>query len=163
MNSNFGLIYILILAFPLFLNIVLPLMLLSGWLIFQPLVLLYSRMTTIQPRVSVRGRGAGRKANKRVDRRISTTGLSAEVADGNGVYNGLVSNISRAGICLANLPERLSNPATRLSVIIRDKTEEYCFFLTPTWTERSSSAGRCIGGRLENVPAKWSTFVHSCQ
>ena len=162
MDINFSLMYIAILSLPLFLNILLPLLMLSGWLLFQPLGLLYSRMVISETSKTVREHDALDVADKRDDKRISVAGLVAEVADGSGVYNGLVTNISRAGICLVHLPERLSSPVTKLSVIIRNKTDEYCFFLQPAWNEMHNPMGRCIGGRLENVPSKWREFVQSC-
>ncbi len=154
-------LFVIILAMPLIVYIIIPLLMLSCWLATRPIKLLVPSLFGGELALKSSQQKIERDSDKRTESRIVTQGLTAKIADDYGVYDTLVANISRAGVCLKNVPERLSASTERLSVIIRGKTEEYTLFLAPSWEDSHHSQGRLIGGKIDNVPHNWSQFVHS--
>lgn len=138
---------VVILSIPLLVNILLPLLMLASWLLFQPVKRLFPRVLD--------------GTEKRAEKRIVTPGLLAEISDGQGVYEGVVTNMSMFGVCLSNIPERLLVSKSKLSVTIKDKTEEYRLLVTPSWNQMDRVMGCAIGGRLDTAPPRWRDFVHA--
>lgn len=159
MNSSA--LFVVILAMPLIVYIVIPLLMLSCWLATRPIKFLALSLSGGQRTFSPSQQNIKIESDKRNESRIPTEGLTAKITDEYGVYDSLVANISRAGVCLKNVPERLSASTEKLSVIIRGKTEEYSLFLAPSWENSHHSRGRVIGGRIDNIPNNWLQFVHS--
>ena len=154
-------LFVVILAMPLIVYIIIPLLMLSCWLATRPIKFLVPSRFGSEIAIRTSRHHTKAESDKRVESRIATQGLTAKIADGHGVYDSLVANISRAGVCLKNVPERLSASTERLSVIIRGKTEEYSLLLAPSWDSSHHSRGRVIGGKIDTPPNNWLQFVHS--
>lgn len=146
---------------PLIIYIIIPLLMLSCWLATRPIKFLAPSLFGGEVETNPSRQYTEQKSDKRIESRILTKGLTAKIADEFGVYDSLVANISRAGVCLKNVPERLSASTEMLSVIIRGKTEEYSMFLAPSWENSHHSRGRVIGGKIDKTPNNWLQFVHS--
>lgn len=96
---------------------------------------------------------------QRSETRKETEELPAIVIDNSGFYKGVVANISQTGICFRELPGHISSSTQKLSVIIRDKTQDYCCFLTPSWGAVHPVDGQRIGGKISKTPENWSNLV----
>ncbi len=154
-------LFTLFLTLPLIVNIVIPLCALCCWLLFQPAKLLLEAPPLNNPNEVPDSTQMEQEIDQRIEPRVLTQDIPVKVADEHGVYNGIISNISKAGVCLKNLPDSLSASTKRLSVIVKDKTEDYCFFLAPSWDKQHQTAGRQIGGEISQPPKNWLEFVYS--
>jgi hypothetical protein len=96
---------------------------------------------------------------KRKNPRIFTQGLSVEISDGIGFYNGIVSDVSMAGIKMVDLPQRLDGKASWLVVVITGHDASYRMFIKPRWSVLKGT-GRSIGGVIVDPSRDWAEFIH---
>ncbi len=160
---NLSSLLLILITMPLTIFIVMPLAILACWLMYQPIKLLIPYPALEEAVGADLLSFSDVKAEKRSERRHPIEELRAKIADENGVYDGIVANISKAGICLKHLPERLSASTERLSVIIKGKTGGYCCFFSPSWETQDGIQGKVIGGKIYNTKQNWFEFVHSVQ
>lgn len=152
---------IVLLTVPLVLNIVAPLLILTGWLVSKPILLL-GQKGEVDLDLFASEDSENHSLKERSESRYQITGLEASIADENGVYTGVVADVSREGLCLKNLPEHLSRSKNWLSVVIRRKDENFCCFIKPCWEQTDSVLGRMIGGKLTMKPPNWPALVDTC-
>ena len=96
--------------------------------------------------------------NKRRYPRISIAGLQADISDGKGFFTGTVSDISRAGMSLHDIPRKMDPNAEILSVIIDGHGTHFKLLMKQRW-EAATGNYKVIGGQLENSPWDWTEFV----
>ena len=97
--------------------------------------------------------------DKREHPRFRIADIVAHVSDGNNSCASMPCNISRFGIGIMNLPEKIFDQTERLSVIISGHEKKFKMNLKPKWDSESGSATR-LGGVIDNVPAEWLEFVN---
>ena len=95
---------------------------------------------------------------KRAHRRVYADDLKVDVSDGIDFFNGIVCDISKLGICIMGIPEKLFKKTDRLTVVVDSQGETYAFHVMPRW-QRSGVAGRQIGASIEYAPDGWYEFV----
>lgn len=95
---------------------------------------------------------------KRRHRRMALTGMVADISDGKGFFSGAVHDISRFGLALENLPERINSRVAYLSVIIDGQGGHFKLKIRPLW-ETEAGSQKSIGGQIENAPFAWTEFV----
>jgi hypothetical protein len=61
--------------------------------------------------------------DKRRYQRMEVSNLLADISDGNGFFSGHVSNISRRGMLLHDIPQKLYDQAKKLSLVISGNGE----------------------------------------
>lgn len=96
--------------------------------------------------------------NQRKFPRIPMSGLQADISDGKGFYTGQVTDISRNGLSLIDVPARLDPKAHILSVIVEGPGAHFKLLMKQRW-ESSSGHYKAIGGEIEDSPWNWMQFV----
>jgi hypothetical protein len=86
------------------------------------------------------------------------SGLQADISDGKGFFTGMVTDISRFGMSLNDVPARLNPEANILSVIVEGPGAHFKLLVKQKW-ETSSGHYKVIGGEIENSPWNWTEFV----
>ncbi len=61
-----------------------------------------------------------------------------------------VSNISKLGICLRNLPQALLAEAEKLNVIVNTQAGNFTMLVKPIW-QRSHDSGYLVGAEVDRV------------
>ena len=136
---------------PMMLNIVLPLIMLSVWLVVQApakLGLGVTKQSTHSEDVQ----------EKRIGKRVNMADIRVDVSDGFNQLTGLACNISKMGICIKGLPEKVFKQAEQLAVIVENKGEQFSLEVTPRWEIIKESSKR-IGAKIESAPVGWLEFV----
>ncbi len=97
--------------------------------------------------------------NKRRHPRIPIRGLNADISDGKGFFTGRVTDISRFGMSLGEIPKKLDANADILSVIIDGKGAHFKLLMKQKWESHTTDTSKIIGGQIENSPWDWAEFV----
>jgi len=84
--------------------------------------------------------------------------IEADISDGKGFYNGVVLDVSRFGIQITNIPQRLDSSADIYSVIIDGPGIHFKLLARPIW-EVVNGSSKTIGAQIENSPWTWAEFV----
>lgn len=94
---------------------------------------------------------------KRRHQRILIENLWADVSDGKGFYSGMVTDLSRFGLRMTDLPAKLDNNQ-RLSIVISGHGRNFKMLVKPRWAQKAS-AQKSVGVEIVNVPWGWTEFV----
>ena len=92
------------------------------------------------------------RREKRVD--IS---LESSISDGNKMFNGLVSNVSRNGIKLVDIPKKLDTAPSYLTVV-SGKGKNFKFYVSPCWQSEGSHYKE-MGFKIISPSLKWISFL----
>lgn len=136
---------------PVIVFVIIPLVLLCAFLCVQ--VVSYLIVPSVR-----HGLTRAIRSEKRAHRRIHANDLRVDVSDGVNVFNGLVCDISKLGICIMGIPEKLLERVDRLAVVVDSQGETYSLHVMPKW-QKSMSSGRQIGALIEYAPDGWYEFV----
>jgi hypothetical protein len=101
---------------------------------------------------------AGEVMEKREHLRMAIENLSVDVADGVGFFQGMVSDISRFGICMADLSKRINGDAKRMTIVVSGKAGHFRMDVRPRWYTHGSSR-HYVGAEIITVPIGWTEFV----
>lgn len=136
--------------FPLFLQIVIPLLMLVFMLIVKLLGLIIEKTSLIPQDTDY--------TEKRYNDRKNIYGSMVEISDNYGRISGKISNVSMSGLCIHGLPEeKLRNSA---KLFLRVNREEGAFsMLVKTRWQYTQQSGKIIGAQIENAPSGWAEFV----
>lgn len=96
--------------------------------------------------------------NRRRHPRIGITGMVADISDGRGFFTGTVHDISRFGLAVDDLPEKINSHAHRLTVIVDGQGGHFKFKIRPRW-ETVAGHQKFIGGQIEQSSIAWTDFV----
>lgn len=86
------------------------------------------------------------------------TGLEADISDGHGFFSGTVHDISRNGLSLQDIPDKMNTRANKLSIVVNGKGRHFKLQLVPKW-EVLAGNQKHIGGSLEQCSISWMDFV----
>jgi len=95
---------------------------------------------------------------KRKHLRIAMENLSVDIADGVGFFQGMVSDVSRFGICMTDLPKRINGDAEKMTIVVSGRAGHFKMNVRPRWYTRGS-ARRSVGVEIMDVPWGWNEFV----
>jgi hypothetical protein len=95
---------------------------------------------------------------KRRHQRMMVNNLWADVSDGKGFFSGMVTDLSRFGLRMADLPTKLDNTSQRLSIVISGHGKNFKMLAKPRWAERGLSQ-KSVGVEIMNAPWGWTEFV----
>lgn len=98
---------------------------------------------------------------RREFQRVDIKGLRADISDGLASYSGRVTNISSHGLCLRDLPEKLSDSRALLSVVVQGDIENYRMVARPRWTSVQKNKDKTLGVEIASAPTGWQKFVSS--
>jgi hypothetical protein len=100
----------------------------------------------------------GGAMEKRRHPRIAMDRISVDVADGVGVFQGMVSDISRFGVCLTDLPKRLNGSVKKMTIVVSAKGQHFKMNTRPRWYA-DDGATKSVGAEILNTPLGWTEFV----
>lgn len=90
--------------------------------------------------------------------RIEVEGLSADVSDGVGFFSGVISDVSRYGIGLDDLPKRIDDSVGKMTLVITGHGRNFKMLVKPKWAEREGIRKK-IGFEIISTPLAWTNFV----
>ena len=99
-----------------------------------------------------------RKMEKRKHPRMGMDNLTVDVTDGVGVYKGMVSDISRFGVCLTELQKTLNGNVKNMTILVSSRGKHYKMMIQPKWYTDGGGT-KSLGAEILNVPPGWEEFV----
>jgi len=100
--------------------------------------------------------------NKRRHQRIEVQNLVANISDGVNSFSGTVSDVSRDGMLLTDIPHGLNKEGENLSILVTIKGKDFRMLVVPKWDSGSNSKKR-MGFAILDVPLDWTVFVMNCE
>lgn len=97
---------------------------------------------------------------KRRDERVGMRSLTASIADGRDIFEGVIEDVSTGGFRIAQLPRNF-NPDTRQYVtVISGRRKNFKFLIQPCW-KRYTQGGHYqeVGFEIAFPPWSWTEFV----
>ena len=95
---------------------------------------------------------------KRKNLRIPMKNLWVDIADGFGFSQGVVSDVSRFGICMTGMPKRLNEDAERMTVVVSGNVGRFTMNVRTKWYTHGD-ARRFVGVEILDVPKDWIELV----
>ena len=95
--------------------------------------------------------------NRRYDR-IDIQGLEADISDGVGFFPAVISNISRFGIQMTDLPKRVNEQSKKITVVVSGHGRNFKMITRPKWSEKTGLR-KALGLEIINTPWEWTDFV----
>lgn len=102
-------------------------------------------------------RKRGYMKNRR-HQRIELPNLVADVSDGISCFSGTVIDISRVGIRLAGLPERLNDQAKMLSTSVSVNSKDFKLLVIPKWVSENNSKKQ-MGFQIIESSRAWTDLI----
>lgn len=96
--------------------------------------------------------------DKRRHPRMAVDKLMVDLSDGRGFFAGTVSDLSRFGLMVDNVPNKLDEKAPQFSVIVSGRGKSFKMKTRPRWSVRQSISKR-IGMEIIHAPWGWTEFV----
>lgn len=93
---------------------------------------------------------------------MTVSNLVADLSDGFGFFSGTVCDISRYGILLDDIPNKLNNQAKKLTVVVSAKGKNFKLLVTPKWVSEKKKC-KSIGLEILNVTSDWLDFVRNLE
>lgn len=95
---------------------------------------------------------------KRRHQRITVNNIWADVSDGKGFFSGEVTDLSRFGLRMTDLPEKLDNSSQRLSIVVSGYGKNFKMLVRPRWSQKELNQ-KSVGVEIINAPWGWTEFV----
>jgi hypothetical protein len=100
----------------------------------------------------------GDKMENRENQRVAIEGLRADISDGIGFFPGVLSDISRFGMRMVDLPKRLNDKSKRMTVVVNGCGRNFKMLVKPRWSAESGMR-KMVGVEIINSPWAWTEFV----
>ncbi len=97
-------------------------------------------------------------SEKRKYHRIPIKNVSVDVSDGIGFCTGSASDISKFGMCLADMRKHFGDDVEDLTVVITVKDKIFKMKVRPRWHADDGMTDK-IGTEIEKAPWEWTEFV----
>jgi hypothetical protein len=98
------------------------------------------------------------KMNKRRQQRVEVKNLVANISDGVESFSGTVSNISRLGMLLNDIPQRFKSQGKKMSIIVSSKAKDFKMQVEPKWINGNKSEKK-MGLAILDPPLDWTVFA----
>lgn len=95
---------------------------------------------------------------KRNHPRIPLKNLSVDASDGFGFSQGRISDVSRLGVCMTDLPETLNGQVNKMIAIIRGQGKSFKMIVRPKWST-TDGVSQSVGAEIVNPPGTWMEFI----
>jgi hypothetical protein len=99
---------------------------------------------------------------KRKDPRLPLEYFSVDASDGAGFFQGAVENVSRFGICIKYLAQRLNNKEKEIIIVVAGNGRNFRLKARPRWSTLDSTA-KSVGAEIINPPWAWTYFIVSLE
>lgn len=96
--------------------------------------------------------------DKRKHPRMNISHIEADISDGKGFFTGMVTDISRFGLSITDVPKKLDRTADIYSVILDGPGTHFKLLARPVW-ENDDGTSKTIGAQIENSPWTWTEYV----
>ena len=96
--------------------------------------------------------------DKRRHPRMAVDGLTVDLSDGRGFFNGTVGDLSRFGLLVENVPKRLDEMAPIYSVIVSGRGHNFKMKARLRWSVRQSISKK-VGIEILKASWGWTEFV----
>ena len=100
--------------------------------------------------------------SKRRHQRVEVRNLVARLSDGVESFAGTVSNISRLGLLLKDIPQRLKSQKDKLSIIVSAKGKDFKMQVEPVWVGENKAQIQ-MGVAIINPPLAWTMYAMICE
>lgn len=94
--------------------------------------------------------------------RVRVRGLSIDVSDGIGCCSAAVSDVSRGGLCLAELAKRFGKKNDKFTVVATNGENHFKFQVKPRW-EQAGRWSKKIGVEIDSAPWQWTAYIMSLE
>ena len=95
---------------------------------------------------------------KRRHQRTAMTNLSFDAFDGIRFFHGEISDASRVGICMVNLPRNMNCNAQQIKVFIIGRGQKFKLQVKPRWT-KAKGCEKTLGAEIQDPPLGWAEFI----
>ncbi|MDK9707572.1 MAG: PilZ domain-containing protein [Desulforhopalus sp.] len=99
---------------------------------------------------------------KRRHQRVEVQNLVANLSDGVEFFSATVCNISRLGILLNDIPQKLKSQGKKLSIIVSAKGRNFRMQVQQKWVSGNTSEGK-MGVEILDPPMGWTVFAMICE
>ena len=99
---------------------------------------------------------------KRKHTRLVVRNLQVDISDGIGCCSGTVRDISRSGLCLADLAKRFGKNMDAYTVVASSEDHHFKFRVRLRW-EQASRLSKRVGFEIHEPPRQWTEFVMSIE
>jgi hypothetical protein len=96
--------------------------------------------------------------DRRKHQRLAIDSLSVDVADGSGFFKGQVTDISRLGLCMSDLPKQLKADADNMTIVVSGNGNHFKMNVRPRWYCHGN-ARKSVGLEIIDVQQDWVNFV----
>lgn len=96
--------------------------------------------------------------SKRRHQRVGVQNLVANLSDGVDSFSVTVSNISRLGMQLNDIPQRFKNQENKLSIIVSTKGNDFKMHVELKWVSGNKSETK-MGLAILDPPLDWTLFA----
>lgn len=86
--------------------------------------------------------------------------LMVDISDGKGFFSGTVGDLSRSGLKLDDLPNRLDTTTKQLSVVVSGQGKHFKMVARPRW-KKNRNISNNIGVEILKAPFGWAEFVRN--
>jgi hypothetical protein len=90
--------------------------------------------------------------------RIATKNLSVDVSDGHRFFSGIVTDVSRLGFCITDLPKNLNADVKKITVVISGRGKHFKMTVKPKWSTKDNLT-KSVGAEILDVPWDWTKFA----
>ncbi len=112
-----------------------------------------------QPTPKTEGTKSDRPAiEQRKHPRLLPISMEIDISDRVGFSTGTVKDISRFGICIADIPRKLQTTNDCITVVISAKQKRFKLLLRPQW-ERREGLTVVTGTVIDSAPWDWTEMI----
>jgi len=90
--------------------------------------------------------------------RVGIQGLEADVSDGVGCFPGVITDISRFGMLMTDLPKRVDGSVKRMTVVVSGHGKNFKMLVRPQWS-KDTGLRQQMGFQILSTPWEWTSFV----
>lgn len=94
----------------------------------------------------------------RAYQRIEVDGFNVDISDGKGFFPGVITDVSRFGVRMVDLPRRLDEKAKRMTAVVAGHGRNFKMIVRPKWVEQVGLR-KMVGFEIVNTPYEWTDFV----
>ena len=89
---------------------------------------------------------------------MKVNNLVADLSDGFGFFSGTVSDISRYGMHLDDVPKKINSQTKKLTLIVSANGKNFKILAIPKWVSENNQS-KSMGIEILNAPSGWTDFV----
>ena len=96
--------------------------------------------------------------NQRKYQRMDVDGFNADISDGVGFFPGVISDVSRFGLLMRDLPKRVNDSTRKMTVVVSGNGKNFKMLVRPKWSQQTGLR-KMMGFEILNTPWEWTEFV----